>query len=114
MAPDMLMGYPTFVVSIFGIGLLTAVIGDLASQLGCTISLKDSITAIGFVALGTSVPGTNKEMRKIEDIALTLEVVALVRVVVNMFNFLHCFNRTSPRHPSFPPDDATQVYGTAP
>ncbi|MPC16584.1 Sodium/calcium exchanger 1 [Portunus trituberculatus] len=84
MAPDMLMGYPTFVVSIFGIGLLTAVIGDLASQLGCTISLKDSITAIGFVALGTSVPGTNKELRKLENIALTLEVVALVRVVVNM------------------------------
>ncbi|KAK8389142.1 hypothetical protein O3P69_020845 [Scylla paramamosain] len=55
---DMLMGYPTFVVSIFGIGILTAVIGDLASQLGCTISLKDSITAIGFVALGTSVPDT--------------------------------------------------------
>lgn len=56
----MLMGYPTFVVSILGIGMLTAVIGDLASQLGCTIYLKDSITAIGFVALGTSVPGTAK------------------------------------------------------
>ncbi|XP_050717196.1 sodium/calcium exchanger 1-like isoform X2 [Eriocheir sinensis] len=55
---DFLMGYATFVISIFGIGLVTAVIGDLASHLGCTIGLKDSITAIGFVALGTSVPDT--------------------------------------------------------
>lgn len=113
MVPDLLMGYPTFVVSIFGIGLLTAVIGDLASQLGCTISLKDSITAIGFVALGTSVPGTDKELRKLENIALTLEVVVLVRVVVNMLTSF-IFNRTSPRHPSFPLAGATQVHGTAP
>lgn len=59
-APDILMGYGTFVISILGIGLVTAVIGDLASQLGCTIGLKDSVTAIAFVALGTSVPGTAK------------------------------------------------------
>lgn len=102
MAPDLLMGYPTFVVSILGIGVLTAVIGDLASQLGCTISLKDSITAIGFVALGTSVPGTAKGLRRLENIALTLEVVALVRVVANMLhNFLQCNNILFfPRDPS--------------
>ncbi|KAL8621497.1 Sodium/calcium exchanger 1 [Nucella lapillus] len=40
------------------IGALTAVIGDLASSFGCTIGLKDSVTAISFVALGTSVPDT--------------------------------------------------------
>ena len=39
------------------IGVLTAFIGDLASHFGCTIGLKDAITAISFVALGTSVPG---------------------------------------------------------
>lgn len=50
-------GYVTFVVSILLIGVLTALIGDLASHLGCTISLKDSVTAIAFVALGTSIPG---------------------------------------------------------
>lgn len=60
MAPDILMGYATFVISILGIGVVTAVIGDLASHLGCTIGLKDTVTAIGFVALGTSVPGTAK------------------------------------------------------
>ncbi|CAG7834155.1 unnamed protein product [Allacma fusca] len=56
--PDILDGYVTFVVSIIGIGVLTAVIGDLASHLGCTVGLKDAVTAIAFVALGTSVPDT--------------------------------------------------------
>merc|ERR1719369_765883 len=49
-------GYPTFVISILFIGLNTAVIGDIASHLGCFIFLKDSVNAIAFVALGTSVP----------------------------------------------------------
>ncbi|KAI4792324.1 hypothetical protein KUCAC02_033453, partial [Chaenocephalus aceratus] len=55
---DYLNGWACFVVSISGIGLLTAVIGDLASHFGCTVGLKDSVTAVVFVALGTSVPDT--------------------------------------------------------
>ncbi|XP_015673438.1 sodium/calcium exchanger 1 isoform X8 [Protobothrops mucrosquamatus] len=51
-------GWACFVVSIIMIGLLTAFIGDLASHFGCTIGLKDSVTAVVFVALGTSVPDT--------------------------------------------------------
>merc|ERR1712149_119278 len=51
-------GYPTFVISIAAIGLCTAVIGDVAGHLGCFIYLKDSVNAIAFVALGTSVPDT--------------------------------------------------------
>nr|XP_027227892.1 sodium/calcium exchanger 1-like [Penaeus vannamei] len=54
---DIAKGYPTFIISILGIGLLTAFIGDFASHFGCSIGLKDSVTAIAFVALGTSVPG---------------------------------------------------------
>ena len=50
-------GYPCFVISIAMIGLCTAVIGDVAGHLGCFIFLKDSVNAIAFVALGTSVPG---------------------------------------------------------
>ncbi|KAL6050758.1 hypothetical protein STEG23_015296, partial [Scotinomys teguina] len=49
-------GWACFIVSILMIGLLTAFIGDLASHFGCTIGLKDSVTAVVFVALGTSVP----------------------------------------------------------
>ncbi|XP_076852132.1 sodium/calcium exchanger 3-like isoform X3 [Brachyhypopomus gauderio] len=51
-------GWACFATSIVIIGLLTAVIGDLASHFGCTIGLKDSVTAVVFVALGTSVPDT--------------------------------------------------------
>ena len=53
----MMSGYPTFVVSISAIGACTAVIGDVAGHLGCFINLKDTVNAIAFVALGTSVPG---------------------------------------------------------
>nr|XP_042708640.1 sodium/calcium exchanger 1 isoform X10 [Chrysemys picta bellii] len=55
---DYWSGWACFVVSILMIGLLTAFIGDLASHFGCTIGLKDSVTAVVFVALGTSVPDT--------------------------------------------------------
>ena len=55
-------GYLTFIVSILMIGLVTAVIGDVAGHLGCFIFLKDSVNAIAFVALGTSVPGKNDKI----------------------------------------------------
>ncbi|XP_039190366.1 sodium/calcium exchanger 3 isoform X1 [Crotalus tigris] len=51
-------GWACFIVSILIIGMLTAIIGDLASHFGCTIGLKDSVTAVVFVAFGTSVPDT--------------------------------------------------------
>nr|XP_023996194.1 sodium/calcium exchanger 1-like [Salvelinus alpinus] len=51
-------GWACFIVSISLIGVLTAVTGDLASAFGCTVGLKDSVTAVVFVALGTSVPDT--------------------------------------------------------
>lgn len=55
---DICGGYVAFVVSILMIGALTAVIGDLASHMGCSVGLKDSVTAIVMVALGTSIPDT--------------------------------------------------------
>nr|CAD7575455.1 unnamed protein product [Timema californicum] len=45
---DMLDGYLCFVVSICGVGCLTAVIGDVASHFGCTVGLRDAVTAIAF------------------------------------------------------------------
>lgn len=56
-AAGLFNGYPCFVISIAMIGVCTAVIGDVAGHLGCFIYLKDSVNAIAFVALGTSVPG---------------------------------------------------------
>nr|AAT71303.3 sodium-calcium exchanger [Placopecten magellanicus] len=55
---DYFGGWACFTVSIIMIGLLTGLIGDLASGFGCTIGLKDAVTAISFVALGTSIPDT--------------------------------------------------------
>ncbi|XP_061452515.1 sodium/calcium exchanger 2 isoform X5 [Rhineura floridana] len=51
-------GWACFSVSILVIGVLTAFIGDLASHFGCTVGLKDSVNAVVFVALGTSIPDT--------------------------------------------------------
>ncbi|XP_034024426.1 LOW QUALITY PROTEIN: sodium/calcium exchanger 2-like [Thalassophryne amazonica] len=51
-------GWACFFVSISVIGFLTAIIGDLASHFGCTVGLRDTVTAVVFVALGTSIPDT--------------------------------------------------------
>lgn len=55
---DILGGWACFWISMAIIGGLTALIGDLASFFGCSVGLKDSVTAITFVALGTSLPDT--------------------------------------------------------
>ncbi|CAL8266975.1 unnamed protein product [Merluccius merluccius] len=55
---DFCSGWACFIISIMVIGFLTAVIGDLASHFGCTVGLRDTVTAVVFVALGTSIPDT--------------------------------------------------------
>lgn len=50
-------GWACFLISVVVIGFLTAIIGDIASHFGCTVGLKDTVTAVVFVALGTSLPG---------------------------------------------------------
>mmetsp|Transcript_46280 Transcript_46280/g.110123 ORF Transcript_46280/g.110123 Transcript_46280/m.110123 type:complete len:869 (+) Transcript_46280:185-2791(+) len=51
-------GWLCFCMALVMIGAVTALIGDLAGLLGCTMGLPDAITAITFVALGTSLPDT--------------------------------------------------------
>jgi solute carrier family 8 (sodium/calcium exchanger) len=60
--PEMGGGLPCFIVSLMMTGLVTALIGDLASNLGCVIGMKDATTAITLVALGTSLPDTFASM----------------------------------------------------
>jgi solute carrier family 8 (sodium/calcium exchanger) len=55
-------GLPAFVIALVFIGLNTAVVGSFAELLGCTMGIDDSITAITFVALGTSLPDTFASM----------------------------------------------------
>lgn len=49
-------GWLTFFVSLAVIGIITAIVGDLAGIFGCLVGLDDTVTAITFVALGTSLP----------------------------------------------------------
>jgi len=56
--PRIANGWVCFSVTLCVIGILTAIIGDLAAHVGCTMGLKSSVTAITFVALGTSLPDT--------------------------------------------------------
>merc|ERR1711972_1317300 len=51
-------GRPCFSCALAVVGAVTAIIGDMAELLGCVMSLPGEITAITFVALGTSLPDT--------------------------------------------------------
>lgn len=54
--PGLLGGWICFCASLVMIGILTAIIGDLASIFGCLVEIPDGITAITLVAAGTSLP----------------------------------------------------------
>ena len=51
-------GLPCFIAALTFIGIVTAIVGEVATLMGCVIGLKPGITAITFVAIGTSLPDT--------------------------------------------------------
>jgi solute carrier family 8 (sodium/calcium exchanger) len=51
-------GWACFLVSLSFIGGITAIVGEIAGLMGCVIGLKPGVTAITFVAIGTSLPDT--------------------------------------------------------
>lgn len=51
-------GAPAFAVALTLIGTITAVVGSVATLLGCVLGLDQGITAITLVAVGTSLPDT--------------------------------------------------------
>jgi solute carrier family 8 (sodium/calcium exchanger) len=55
-------GWPCFWVSLVFIGMVTAIVGEFATLFGCALGLLPSVTAITFVALGTSLPDTFASM----------------------------------------------------
>ena len=55
-------GFPCFIISLAFIGFTTFVVGEFADLFGCVLLIKPSITAITFVALGTSLPDTFASM----------------------------------------------------
>lgn len=56
-------GKACFVSALIVIGIVTAFIGDAAGLFGCCLGIKDAVTAITFVALGTSLPDTLASMK---------------------------------------------------
>lgn len=56
--PHMAGGWLAFGISLAFIGIVTAIVAEFATLFGCVIGLKPAVTAITFVALGTSLPDT--------------------------------------------------------
>jgi len=51
-------GWACFSGALVMIAIVTAIVGDMANLVGCTMNINPEITAITFVALGTSLPDT--------------------------------------------------------
>jgi len=49
-------GWVTFCVALLYIAIMTMCVGDIAALFGCVVGLSKPVTAITFVALGTSLP----------------------------------------------------------
>jgi Ca2+/Na+ antiporter len=60
--PHYMGGWACFVVAIIFIGGITYVVGEIAGMMGCVMGIKPGVTAITFVAIGTSLPDTFASM----------------------------------------------------
>jgi len=56
-------GIPCFFISLAVIGIVTYIVGEFANLFGCVLGIKPGVTAITFVALGTSLPDTFASMQ---------------------------------------------------
>jgi len=59
---DFAGGWITFCSALCMIGVITALIGDMANLLGCAMDIKAPVVAVTLVALGTSLPDTFASM----------------------------------------------------
>lgn len=55
-------GWPAFFVALSFIGIITMVVGEVATLLGCVCGIPSAVTGITLVALGTSLPDTFASM----------------------------------------------------
>lgn len=60
--PHYAHGWACFFVSLVMIGIVTVVVGEFANLFGCVLGIQPAVTAITFVALGTSLPDTFASM----------------------------------------------------
>jgi len=55
-------GGPAFFCALTYIGVITFIVGEFATVLGCALGIEESVSAITLVALGTSLPDTFASM----------------------------------------------------
>lgn len=60
--PHFFGGWGTFIIALCFTGMVTAIVGEFANLFGCVLYIKPGVTAITFVALGTSLPDTFASM----------------------------------------------------
>lgn len=60
-------GWPCFFISLAFIGAVTYIVGEFANLFGCILNIKPGVTAITFVALGTSLPDTFASMQAAQE-----------------------------------------------
>ena len=60
-------GWACFIVALSLIGVVTAVVGEVAGLMGCVMGIKPGVTAITFVAIGTSLPDTFASKKAAQD-----------------------------------------------
>ena len=65
--PEYSSGAPCFCASIISIGVVTYFVGEVATLFGCALGVPDAVTAISFVALGTSLPDTFASRQAAQD-----------------------------------------------
>lgn len=56
-------GWAAFLVALAIVGIITTLVGEVATVLGCVINLKPAVTGITLVAMGTSLPDTFASMQ---------------------------------------------------
>lgn len=56
--PQMMGGWACFLISLTFIGVIVVLVGETATLFGCVVGLKDGLSAITLVAIGTSLPDT--------------------------------------------------------
>ena len=62
LSPRKCFSYTCFFISLTYIGVVTFIVGEVATVLGCVLYIKESVAAITLVALGTSLPDTFASM----------------------------------------------------
>jgi solute carrier family 8 (sodium/calcium exchanger) len=75
---DILGGYPALILSLFFTGILTVLLKDFALHFGCTVGLKDTITAVGLVPVALNIPSESNLNTKASNEAIAFQTYGYI------------------------------------